>query len=145
MKSSLFETLQHVVVRSLRAELRGEPLIQKRRYTHHRVPLSLSVRSSIQLCVGGRQNRPSSHLGVTSEISGEGAVNGFDGLAVPVKEIVRCTEKKCCSSIGAIKAKSTFKPGQGLRGSACPQQNGTPKRKALSIAGIDLERTIDLS
>jgi hypothetical protein len=26
MKSSLFETLQHVVVRRLRAELRGEPL-----------------------------------------------------------------------------------------------------------------------
>ena len=46
MKSSLFETLQHVVVRCLRAELRGEPLsVSKRRYAVHYSPLSFGVRS----------------------------------------------------------------------------------------------------
>ena len=72
-------------------------------------------------------------------------VHGFDGRAVPLKEIIGRTEKKGRSGISAIKAKSAFKPAQSLRGSACPHQNGTPHRKALSIARIDLEGTIDLS
>jgi hypothetical protein len=119
MKSSLFETFQHMVVRCLRAELRGKPLsVQKRRYTHRCAPLSFGVGWSIQLCVGSRQNRPSCKLDVTSEITGEGTIHGFDGLAVPVKEIIGRTEKKGRSCIGTIKAKSAFKPGQGLGGPA---------------------------
>ena len=79
MKSGLFETLQHMVVRYLRAELRGEPLsVQKRRHTHRPAPLSFGVPSSIQLCVGSRQNRPPRNLGVVSEISCEGMVHGFE-------------------------------------------------------------------
>src|SRR5215471_13275427 len=146
MKSGLFETLQHMVVRCLCAELGGEPLsVQKRRYTHHRGPLSFSVRSSIQLCVGGRQNRPPPNLGLTSEISGQRTVHGFDGLAVSVEEIIGRTKIIGRSGIGVIKTKSALNPGQGLRSSARPQQHGTPRGKALGIARIDLEGTIDLS
>src|SRR5215472_11097129 len=135
-----------MVVRCLRAELPGEPVsVQKRRYTHRRAPLSFGVGWSIQLCVGGRQNRPSRKLGVMSEITGEGTIHGFDALAVPVEEIIGRTEKKGRSRIGTIKAKSAFKPGQGLGGSARKQQNVTPRRKALGIARIDLEGMIDLS
>jgi hypothetical protein len=71
-------------------------------------------------------------------------VHGFDGRAVPVKEIIGRTEKKGRSGIGVIKAKSAFKPGQSLRGPACPHQNVTSHRKALGIARIELEGTIDL-
>ena len=79
-----------------------------------------------------------------SETSGKGMVHGFDGRTVPIKEVIGRTEKKGRSGISAIEAKGALKPGQSLRGSACPYQNGTPHRKALDIARIDLEGAIDL-
>ena len=79
------------------------------------------------------------------ETSGEGMVHGFDGRAVPIKEIIGRTEKKARSGISAIEAEGAFKPGQSLRGSARPHQDLAPIHKALGIARIHLEGTIDLS
>jgi hypothetical protein len=80
-----------------------------------------------------------------SETSREGMVHGFDGRAVPIKEIIGRTEKKGRSGISAIEAEGALKPGQSLRGSACPHQNLTPPYKALGAARINLEGTVDLS
>ena len=110
-----------MVASLLCAELSGEPLgAEERGHTHYRGPFAVRVLSSIQLCVAGRQDRPSRELRVTSEIAGEAAVHGFDALAIPAEEIVDITELKCRSRIGAIKAKRAFKPGQGLRRSTRP-------------------------
>src|SRR5438552_5495050 len=129
----------------LGAELPGKPLgAEERRHTHHYVPLSLRVLSFIQLCVAGRQDRPSRELSVASEIAGESAVQGFDGLAIAVEEIIGKTELKGRSRIGAIKAKRAFNPGQSLRRSARPHQDAAPRQKAVSVARIDLESALGL-
>src|SRR5215831_20450136 len=46
--------------------------------------------------------------------------------------------------MGPVEAKRAFEPWQGLFGSACPHQNIPSLPIAFRIAGVDLERTVDL-
>ena len=88
-KSGLFQPIQHMVAGLRGAKLPSEPLgAEKRRHAQHHGPLSLGVPNSVQQCIGGRQNRPPQELGVASKIAGKASVHGFDGLAVPVEEII---------------------------------------------------------
>ena len=85
------------------------------------------------------------HLVAAPGVAGKGTVAGVDGLDEPVQQIISHAEPVGCEAVGRIGAKSAFEPGQGLRGSARPHQNGPAIGKVVRIARIDLERAIDLS
>ena len=92
MKAGLFQPLENMVTRLLRAELCCEALgIEERREMRDDNALAFGVLVSTHFRICGRKKRMRLCLDAASGVAGEGAITGLDRFAVAAKEIIRDT------------------------------------------------------
>ena len=145
-KAGFHESFEHMVVCSLRAELRGKPLcIEERRQSDNGGPFAFGIRISANLGISRCEDRMCLDLWGASVHAGQGPIRCLNGTVVAVEEIIRHPDVHSCPSTGAVEAKRSFEPGDGLNGFARKHQNGSALNVAFRIARIDLERPVDLA
>src|SRR6267378_1382054 len=145
-KAGLFQPLEKMFARLLRAELGCEPLgVEERRQTRNDGALAFGILVSAHLRVARREDRMSHELSVSSGAPREGAARCLDGLAVAVEEIIRHANKQSCPGVGPVEAERSFDPGKSLGGSARKNQDISPHLIAVCIVWINFERMVDLA
>src|SRR5215831_11088005 len=128
----------------LSAELSGEsPGIEERGEPHDDHALAFGILASAHLSVCSRKKRVGEQLNATSRAPGKGSITSLDSLAVMMKEIMCHAHVLGRNDMGAVKAERAFEPGQRLRCSPRPHQNGAPHLVAVRVARIDFERAVD--